>query len=110
MERPLLQYPLLHCRIVKLVRALRKGWIKRDRQVAPQEPATYLMWDDDLQTEDKTLAGGLPMSSEFASPMPNWLLLAFSLDLVMCMTSYDWHLQGMSHSEFSLFRSPPLQV
>ncbi len=47
-----------HCRIVKLVRALRKGWIKRDRQVAPQEPATYLMWDDDLQTEDKTLAGG----------------------------------------------------
>jgi hypothetical protein len=49
-----------HChRIVKLVRALRKGWIKRDRQVAPQEPATYLMWDDDLQTEDKTLAGGL---------------------------------------------------
>lgn len=47
-----------NCRIVKLVRALRKGWIKRDRQVAPQEPATYLMWDDDLQTEDKTMAGG----------------------------------------------------
>lgn len=40
------------------MRALRKGWIKRDRQVAPQEPATYLMWDEDLQTEDKTLAGG----------------------------------------------------
>ena len=55
---------------MKLVRALRKGWIKRDRQVAPQEPATYLMWDDDLQTEDKTLAGE-KFESNIASSTPS---------------------------------------
>lgn len=33
------------CRIVKLVRALRKGWIKRE--AAPEKPDTYLIWEDD---------------------------------------------------------------
>ena len=32
-------------RIVKLVRALRKGWIKRE--AAPEKPAAYLIWEDD---------------------------------------------------------------
>lgn len=77
------------CRIVKLVRALRKGWIKRDRQVAPQEPATYLMWDDDLQTEDKTLAGGTPIYSDTAPPTPNLLLLIFSSDPWTCICTLN---------------------
>ncbi len=42
---------------MKLVRALRRGWIKRDGQQAPKEPETYLMWDDDFQAGDKTSAG-----------------------------------------------------
>ena len=32
-------------RVVKLVRALRKGWIKRDK--APEAPTSYLLWADD---------------------------------------------------------------
>ena len=47
-------------RIVKLVRALRKGWIRRDRRETAQEPATYLLWEDDLQTADKTQSGACP--------------------------------------------------
>lgn len=32
-------------RVVKLVRALRKGWIKREQE--PEKPAAYLLWEDD---------------------------------------------------------------
>ncbi|PSC76374.1 ribosome biogenesis BOP1-like protein [Micractinium conductrix] len=42
-------------KVVKLVRALRKGWIKRE---APQEkPDAYLIWEDDGKTHDKTATG-----------------------------------------------------
>lgn len=44
------------CRIVKLVRALRKGWIKREA-AAPKEKETYLMWDESGGTSDKTATG-----------------------------------------------------
>jgi BOP1NT (NUC169) domain len=45
-------------RVVKLVRALRKGWIKRahERLPAEEEPA-YLMWEDDGRVNDKTANG-----------------------------------------------------
>eukprot|EP00899_Mesostigma_viride_P002463 jgi/Mesvir1/12217/Mv00445-RA.1 len=44
--------------VVKLVRAMRKGWIKpRDESAPPEKPRVYLMWDDDLHTSDKTGAG-----------------------------------------------------
>ena len=33
-------------RVVKLVRALRKGWLKLDRQ-QPEKPEAYLIWEDD---------------------------------------------------------------
>lgn len=32
-------------RVVKLVRALRKGWIKREQE--PEKPDAYLLWEDD---------------------------------------------------------------
>jgi hypothetical protein len=32
-------------RVVKLVRALRKGWIKRE--AAAEKPTVYLIWEDD---------------------------------------------------------------
>lgn len=44
--------------MVKLVRALRKGWIRRDRgQAAPETQAPYLLWQDDGQVSDKTAVG-----------------------------------------------------
>lgn len=41
--------------VVKLVRAIRKGWIKLDKPKA--KPEFYLMWGDDLKTSDKTANG-----------------------------------------------------
>jgi ribosome biogenesis protein ERB1 len=42
-------------RVVKLVRAMRKGWIKRTE---PEEaPLSYLMWEDDGKIADKTANG-----------------------------------------------------
>lgn len=46
------------CRIVKLVRALRKGWIKRtDKTTVPEKPLAYLLWADDGLASDKTATG-----------------------------------------------------
>jgi hypothetical protein len=59
---------------VKLVRALRKGWIKTtaERMVSQQERPVYLLWEDDGLIADKTATGGLrpgccacPMSQGF---------------------------------------------
>lgn len=44
-------------KVVKLVRAIRKGWIKLDKP--KEKPKYYLMWGDDLKTVAKT-ANGLP--------------------------------------------------
>ncbi len=45
------------CRIVKLVRALRKGWIKADRGAPPEEPPAYLLWADDGLVAEITANG-----------------------------------------------------
>lgn len=47
------------CRIVKLVRALRKGWIKRshERDQPKKEPETYLLWADHGMVTDRTATG-----------------------------------------------------
>ena len=48
-------------RIVKLVRALRKGWIKTtaERRVSQEEQPAYLLWDNDglVASTDKTATG-----------------------------------------------------
>ena len=44
-------------RIVKLVRALRKGWIKADRGAPAEEPPAYLLWQDDGLAADRTANG-----------------------------------------------------
>lgn len=41
--------------VVKLVRAIRKGWIKLDKP--KEKPKFYMIWGDDLQTSDKTANG-----------------------------------------------------
>ena len=48
------------CRIVKLVRALRKGWIQttEQRKVTHEEPPAYLLWADDGVASDKIANGG----------------------------------------------------
>ncbi len=55
---------LLYCllmpdcpRVVKLVRALRKGWIKRDKKQESDEPPAYLLWQDDGMVSEKTANG-----------------------------------------------------
>jgi len=56
------------CRIVKLVRALRKGWIKTtaERRAVQQEPEAYLLWEDDGLISSKTPHGELlPLSERF---------------------------------------------
>ncbi len=41
-------------RIVKLVRAIRKGWLKTsEQQQKAQEPPVYLLWGDDGQVADQ---------------------------------------------------------
>ncbi|GAB4816894.1 hypothetical protein N2152v2_003940 [Parachlorella kessleri] len=42
-------------KVVKLVRALRKGWISREKK--PEKPEVYLIWEDDGKTSDKTATG-----------------------------------------------------
>lgn len=44
-------------RVVKLVRALRKGWIKREKDAVPEQPPVYLLWQDTGLAADHTLAG-----------------------------------------------------
>ncbi|KAL4425519.1 hypothetical protein ABPG75_009535 [Micractinium tetrahymenae] len=67
-------------KVVKLVRALRKGWIKRE--AAPEKPDTYLIWEDDGKTLDKTATGltyipapklKLPGHEESYNPPPEYL-------------------------------------
>ncbi len=58
-ERVKMNGSLGACRIVKLVRALRKGWIKADRGAPPEEPPAYLLWADDGLVAEKT-ANGVP--------------------------------------------------
>jgi len=45
--------------VVKLVRALRKGWIKRssERNLPVKEPEAYLLWADDGMATDRTATG-----------------------------------------------------
>ncbi|KAI5066579.1 hypothetical protein GOP47_0019203 [Adiantum capillus-veneris] len=42
-------------KVVKLVRAIRNGWIKLDKP--KEKPKYYLMWGDDLKTAEKTANG-----------------------------------------------------
>lgn len=43
---------------MKLVRAMRKGWLKRQtKQEAEEEPPLYLMWEDDNKISEKTAVG-----------------------------------------------------
>jgi len=45
-------------RVVKLVRALRRGWLKKkDDAAKSKETPLYLMWGDDNQVSDKTASG-----------------------------------------------------
>jgi hypothetical protein len=45
-------------RIIKLVRAIRKGWLKTSEQKhKAEEPPVYMLWGDDSQTADKTATG-----------------------------------------------------
>ncbi|DBA78870.1 hypothetical protein WJX77_008759 [Trebouxia sp. C0004] len=46
-------------KVVKLVRALRKGWIKRssERNLPVKEPEAYLLWADDGLATDRTATG-----------------------------------------------------
>eukprot|EP00873_Tetraselmis_striata_P035963 jgi/Tetstr1/456227/TSEL_042990.t1 len=45
-------------KVVKLVRAMRKGWLKRQtKQEAEEEPPLYLMWEDDNKISEKTAVG-----------------------------------------------------
>ena len=46
------------------MRALRKGWIKRDKE-EPKEPEMYLMWADDGNVADSTASGMFTSSSIF---------------------------------------------
>eukprot|EP00249_Psilotum_nudum_P016440 c25825_g1_i1 orf=239-2530(+) len=52
-------------KVVKLVRAIRKGWIKLGKP--KEKPKYYLMWGDDLKTAGKT-ANGL---AYIPAPKPN---------------------------------------
>ena len=37
------------CRVVRLVRAIRRGWIKLHQETKPEDDPPYLMWADDGQ-------------------------------------------------------------
>ena len=54
------------CRVVRLVRAIRKGWIKLHQEPAKDAEEPYLLWADDGQASDKTPAG----LSYIAPPKP----------------------------------------
>ena len=55
-------------RVVKLVRALRKGWIKREADKLPEQAPVYLLWQDDGLAADHTLAGALPACCPLLAP------------------------------------------
>ena len=56
-------------KVVKLVRAIRKGWIKLDKP--KEKPKYYLMWGDDLKTAEKT-ANGLAYIPAPKPKLPGW--------------------------------------
>ena len=63
-------------RVVKLVRAMRKGWLKRD-DAKPEKPAAYLLWEDDGVCVVFFLGGGLGLlwapqrrASQQSAPSP----------------------------------------
>jgi hypothetical protein len=63
---------LLLRRIVKLVRAIRKGWIKtgKAKRAEQQQPQVYLLWGDDDQVNAICPAvQSLPGSTEFYQTM-----------------------------------------
>lgn len=70
-------------KIVKLVRAMRKGWIKKQGEDGQQkQPDVYLMWQDDGQVGDKTSTGltyipapklKLPGHEESYNPPPEYI-------------------------------------
>jgi ribosome biogenesis protein ERB1 len=45
----------LFVQVVKIVRAIRKGWVSFDKK--PEKPRVYLLWEDDFKTADKTANG-----------------------------------------------------
>jgi general stress protein 26 len=47
------------CRVVQLVRAIRKGWLKtnKQRQQRAEEQQVYLLWGDDDQVSWVELSG-----------------------------------------------------
>ena len=49
-------------RLVKLVRAMRKGWLKRQDDKPLEKPPVYLLWQDDGLAADHTQAGELRVS------------------------------------------------
>lgn len=51
--------------VVKLVRAIRKGWIKFDKP--KEEPNFYLLWGDETDTADNKRQG----LSYIPAPKPN---------------------------------------
>ena len=60
------------CRVVKLVRALRKGWLKPRSEQPPKEDqeASYLMWQDDGMASDKTAIGALMIAPRWTVREP----------------------------------------
>lgn len=42
-------------KVVKLVRAIRKGWLTTKK--APQKPEVYMLWNEDAEESNKTMAG-----------------------------------------------------
>jgi len=68
-------------KIVKLVRAIRKGWLTSN--TAPKKPEVYLMWAEDGEATDKTVSGlaylaapkmKLPGHDESYNPPQEYLL------------------------------------
>lgn len=56
--RPLVTGPSMPRRVVKLIRAIRKGWLKvSTEEEEEQEPKPYMLWADDGQGSARTAAG-----------------------------------------------------
>ena len=50
--------PCVLRRVVKLVRAMRKGWIKRRGEAEAEEPRAYLIWEDDGEADSSKGGSG----------------------------------------------------
>ena len=88
------------------MRALRKGWIQRDKPAVDEEPKPYLLWADDGQATGKTATGlayvpapkpKLPGHEESYNPPKEYLptevspvnqsaATSISLDMLLCPT------------------------